>query len=155
MADLGVLLIKLQHGLVDHATSEERFRLNMSRAMAEIPIGSFILQMLPEHVMPRDDKKLMLLLVKTIQATTGSVISPVIQKRIDWTTIVDTSDGNIVWNRPSILPEEPYPAPFAVSIRTNLPDDRSRLALCNCWQIRPVELGRPATGSYVCPEYLS
>jgi hypothetical protein len=82
--------------------------------MAEIPIGSFILYMLPEHVMPRDDKKLMLLLVKAIQATTGSVTSPVIQKRIDWTTIVDTSDGNIVWNRQSILPEEPYPAPFAV-----------------------------------------
>jgi hypothetical protein len=123
------MLIKLQHDLVDHATSEEGFRLNMSRAMAEIPIGSFILQMLPEHVMPRDDKKLMLLLVKTIQATTGSVISSVIQKRIDWTTIVDTSDGNIVWNRPSILPEEPYHAPFAVSIRTNQRDDRSRLAL--------------------------
>jgi len=56
----------------------------------------------------------MLLLVKAIQATTGFVVSPVIQKRIDCTTIVDTSDGNIVWSRPSILPEEPYPAPFAV-----------------------------------------
>jgi hypothetical protein len=38
----------------------------MSRAIVEIPIGLFILYILLEHIIPRNNKRLMLLLVKAI-----------------------------------------------------------------------------------------
>jgi len=45
---------------------EEYFRLNMSRTITEIPIGSFILYILLEYIIPQDDKRLILLLIKVI-----------------------------------------------------------------------------------------
>jgi hypothetical protein len=47
-------------------TLEEHFRLNMSYAIAEIPMGSFILYILLEYIIPRDNKRLILLLIKAI-----------------------------------------------------------------------------------------